>query len=185
MEKHTSTSFGSTKTLNLVKIAVVAALYFVMTTFVAPFSFGALQFRVSEILNFLGVHNKRYIIGLTIGVFIANILNPSSYGIADMFIGSLSTLVFVWLGAVVGDKIVAAMSKDGQIVKHALIIKYIAMIVVFSLSMITIAMMICHFENIWPLFWPTYFSLIASEAFILTIGAFIMYPLSTRLNFDA
>ncbi|MCW6659360.1 QueT transporter family protein [Aerococcaceae bacterium NML191292] len=185
MKQQTTTGFGLSDTTGLVKAAIVAAIYVVLTLMVAPLSFGVIQFRVSEILNFLGLYNPRYIVAITLGVVIANMFNPASYGVADMLIGSLSTFVFLWLGRIVGERLVALLAKTGKHQVQPMIIKYLALIVVFSLSMITIAFMICHFENIWPLFWPTYWSLVASEAGVLSLGALVMYPLATRIDFHS
>ena len=46
-------------TIDMTKIAVVAALYLVITLIIAPISYGPIQFRISESLNFLALHNKR------------------------------------------------------------------------------------------------------------------------------
>lgn len=62
--------------------AVIAALYFVVTAFVAPFGFTMIQFRLSEAFNHLIVYNKRYFFGIVLGVFLANlILSPTKVDI--------------------------------------------------------------------------------------------------------
>ncbi len=71
-------------------IAVIAALYAVATVALPFASYGPFQLRFSEGFNHLVVFNKRYIIALTIGVFIANIWSP--YGIVDMIVGTAGTL---------------------------------------------------------------------------------------------
>ncbi|RYL94899.1 QueT transporter family protein [Sporolactobacillus sp. THM7-4] len=53
--------------------AILAALYIVVTFFLQPISFYAVQFRISEMLNHLVVFNKRYFIGIVTGVFIGNL----------------------------------------------------------------------------------------------------------------
>ena len=45
----------------IAKMAMVAALYVVITVFLAPFSFGQVQLRVAEMFNFLALYNKRYV----------------------------------------------------------------------------------------------------------------------------
>lgn len=90
MEKPTKIQTGS-HARQLALIAVVAAIYVVVTTLIKPLSYGAIQFRVSEALNHLAVFNKRYIWALTLGVFIANM--SSSLGPIDMIVGTLGTLV--------------------------------------------------------------------------------------------
>lgn len=81
-------------TKNLVKIAVVAALYAVLTSILAPISYGPVQFRISELMVFLAYFNPIYIIGLTLGCFITNILT-SPYVILDGIFGTFGTLLSV------------------------------------------------------------------------------------------
>ena len=55
------------KVANLAKAGVVAGLYVAITLLLAPFSFGAVQLRLSELFNNLSVFNKRYIWAVTLG----------------------------------------------------------------------------------------------------------------------
>ena len=71
--------------------AIVAALYIAVTLVVAPLSYGAIQFRLSEIFNHLAIFNKNYIIGIGAGVFIANLFSP--LGWYDIVFGLAHTLV--------------------------------------------------------------------------------------------
>jgi len=71
--------------------AIVAAVYAVFTFAIAPIAYGAIQMRISEIIVFLAFYNKKYIPGLVIGCFLANI--PSSLGAWDLVFGTFSTLV--------------------------------------------------------------------------------------------
>ena len=58
--------------------ALIAALYFVVTATVAPFGFTMIQFRLSEAFNHLIVYNKRYFLGIVLGVFLSNLfLSPT------------------------------------------------------------------------------------------------------------
>ncbi len=75
--------------------AVVAALYVVVTYAVAPLAYGGIQFRLSEALVLICFYNKKYIIPLTIGCAIANIMSP--FGIIDVIVGSSATLISVFL----------------------------------------------------------------------------------------
>ncbi|MGT2930547.1 QueT transporter family protein [Streptococcus dentasini] len=82
---------------DLLQIAVVTALYFVFTA-LPPFnvlSYGAYQFRLSEMLNFLGFYKPKYIIALTLGCALSNFY---SFGLVDVLVGSSQTLIFVSLG---------------------------------------------------------------------------------------
>ena len=78
------------KVKELAKIAMVSGLYVALTLILAPFSFGALQFRVAEMFNHLVIFNKRNIIAVTFGCVIANAF--SVLGIIDVFVGGFSTL---------------------------------------------------------------------------------------------
>ena len=78
---------------NTVKVltiqALIAAIYVVLTVAIAPFSYGAIQFRISESLSQLVVFSKKYWFPITLGVAIANIFSP--LGIVDVFFGTLGT----------------------------------------------------------------------------------------------
>ncbi len=56
--------------------ALLAALYAVITWMVAPWAFGMLQFRASEMLKPLAVKGRKYVVGLTAGLFLANLASP-------------------------------------------------------------------------------------------------------------
>ena len=71
--------------------AMIACIYAILTIFLAPLSYGAIQMRISEILIFLAFYNKKYISGLVIGCFIANLASPM--GMWDMIFGTLATLL--------------------------------------------------------------------------------------------
>ncbi|MDR0200090.1 MAG: QueT transporter family protein [Streptococcaceae bacterium] len=80
-------------------VAVVAALYVILTA-VPPLnaiSYGPIQFRLSEVLNFLPFYNRRYIWAVTLGCLISNIFTSSNIAL-DMTVGTLQTLVTLLLG---------------------------------------------------------------------------------------
>lgn len=79
------------KVKELAKIAMVSGLYVALTLVLSPFSFGALQFRLSEMFNHLAIFNKRNILAVTFGCVIANMFSP--LGIIDILVGSISTLL--------------------------------------------------------------------------------------------
>ena len=92
MEKFTMRDF--------VRVALVVSTYVVLT--ITPplnaISYGAYQFRVSEMLVFLAFYNRKYIIGLTAGCMIANLY---SFGLIDVFVGGSQTFVFLYAGCYV------------------------------------------------------------------------------------
>lgn len=85
-----------TNTQKLVKIAMIAAIYAVLTLVLAPISYGQVQFRISEMLTVLPAFTPLAVPGLTLGCCIANLLgalmgtNPTGY--IDAVIGSAATL---------------------------------------------------------------------------------------------
>ena len=84
----------------LVRTAIIAALYAVLTFALAPISYGNVQFRVSEIMVLLAFFDPFYIGGLTLGCFIANILGPN--GVVDIIFGTLATFISVYTISVTG-----------------------------------------------------------------------------------
>lgn len=81
-------------TKQLVQIALIAAIYAVLTAIFMSVSFTALQLRVSEIMVFLAYFNPLSVIGLTLGCFIANLL-MSPAPLLDCVFGTLATLLSV------------------------------------------------------------------------------------------
>lgn len=79
----------------LVKIGVVAAIYAVLTIFIAPLSYGPIQFRFSEVLTLLAFIDPLYIPGLVLGCIISNFFSP--LGIVDVIVGSFATYISVYL----------------------------------------------------------------------------------------
>ena len=79
------------RTTFIVESALIAGIYAAVTYFVAPVSFGAQQFRMSESLTILPALTPNAIPGLTIGCLIANINSP--YGVLDIICGTLATFL--------------------------------------------------------------------------------------------
>lgn len=77
----------------LVKTAVVAALYTVLTVALAPISYGIIQFRISEVMVLLAFFNPVYIGGLTLGCLISNIFGGN--GPLDIIFGTFATFISV------------------------------------------------------------------------------------------
>ena len=78
----------------LVRTAIIAAIYAVITLCLAPISYGPVQFRVSEIMVLLAFFDPFYIGGLTLGCFIANLLGPN--GLPDVIFGTIATFISVY-----------------------------------------------------------------------------------------
>lgn len=80
-------------TNKLVKMAVVAALYTVLTVMLAPMGYGPIQFRISEVMVLLAFFDPLYIGGLTLGCLISNIFGGN--GPMDMIFGTFATFISV------------------------------------------------------------------------------------------
>ena len=76
---------------DIVQNGLLAALYVVLTYIMAPISFWAIQFRLSEILVLACFFDKKKIVGLTLGCFLANLVSP--LGIMDIGFGTLATFL--------------------------------------------------------------------------------------------
>ena len=82
--------------------AITGALYAALTMLLAPVSYGALQFRLSEALCVLPFFLPYTSVGLFLGCAIANTL--SAAGILDIVFGSLATLGAALCTAALGRK---------------------------------------------------------------------------------
>ena len=83
--------------LFMVQAAAIAAVYVVLTTVFAAFSFGEVQVRISEALTILPVFTPAAIPGLFVGCLISNFLGGAI--LLDVIFGSIATLigaVFTW-----------------------------------------------------------------------------------------
>ena len=92
---------------NLAKSAMVAAIYGVLTWLIAPFAFGPIQFRITEILVLLAFVDFGYVPGLVVGCFIANLFSPM--GIYDVIFGTSATFIAVFLVGKTKNLIIASL----------------------------------------------------------------------------
>ena len=81
---------GHVSVQRLVRCAVIAAVYVVLCLVLAPFSYGAIQVRIAEALCLLPVFGAEYIIGVTLGCFLANLFGST---IIDVVFGTIATLL--------------------------------------------------------------------------------------------
>ena len=88
-------------TRRLTTAAIVAAAYAALTIALAPISYGAVQFRVSEALTVLPFFMPCCTWGLWIGCILANLYTGS---VVDIVFGSLATLLAALLTARIGKK---------------------------------------------------------------------------------
>ena len=159
---------------DMVQIALVAAIYMALTI-IPPFnviSFGAYQFRISEMMNFMAFYNRKYIIGVTIGCMIANLFSPLWI---DVFVGGGSTLVFLTLGVVLFSKV-----KPGYLLNGWLRKDFFLFSIFFSISMVTIAIELNIVTG--APFLLTWFTTAIGECASLLVGAILIDKISKRID---
>ncbi|GGA42969.1 hypothetical protein GCM10007416_15020 [Kroppenstedtia guangzhouensis] len=78
-------------------IAMIAAIYAVLTLTLYPLSYGVIQFRISEVMTVLPYLTPLAVPGLFVGALIANLFSP--VGFYDVVFGSLASLIAAWLTA--------------------------------------------------------------------------------------
>ena len=88
----------------IVYSGVIAALYVVLTLPMAQFAFGPIQFRLAEVLTVLPAFAAGYIPGVSLGCFIANLLNPNNLGPVDIIFGTLATVIAGIFTRIIGKK---------------------------------------------------------------------------------
>lgn len=78
-------------------MALIAALYTVLSLAVAPLSYGNWQFRISEALTLLALAGYDEIYALTLGCFLSNLIGvlmgANGIGIMDIVFGTTATFV--------------------------------------------------------------------------------------------
>ena len=79
----------------LVQGAIIAAIYALLTIFLAPISSGMVQCRVSEAMSILPYFTFSAVPGLFIGCLLANLLTGAV--VYDVIFGSLATLVAAYI----------------------------------------------------------------------------------------
>lgn len=85
------------KTKDITSIALIAAIYTVVSLVLAPFSFDAVQVRIAECLTMLPLIYKPSIYALGIGCFLTNILGvfngSNPLGFVDAIVGTTATVL--------------------------------------------------------------------------------------------
>ena len=155
------------KTKTIAVTGVIAALYVAVSLLVAPFAFGAVQFRIAEMFNHLIVFNKKYFWGIILGVFITNLFSPMmAY---DLTFGVAHSIITLSL------TILATKYVKGNIARMAI-----------NTLLFTFTMFIIAFELMIAFDFPflyTWLTVAAGEFVVLAVGIPIMHALNKRLNF--
>ncbi len=150
--------------------SIIAALYVAVTMLVAPFGFSEIQFRISEMFNHLVAFNPRYMLGVLLGVFIANLFSP--WGLYDLIFGvghSLITLtIFVLICKFVKNTIV-------RMIINTFLFTFTMFIIAFEIHLVA--------EIPYSLFLWTWFTTAAGEFAVLAVGIPIFHFINKRLDF--
>ncbi len=92
-------------TTQIVRLAIIGALYAVFTIVIAPFSYGPIQFRVSEIFKVFVLVDPVYALGIGIGTFFGNLASPFVgpwelvfMPLTDIAGGVIAYFLFRWMG---------------------------------------------------------------------------------------
>lgn len=91
-------------TRKIAVIGIIAALYAAITLALGFISYGPIQFRIAEVMTLLPLLGKEYILALTLGCFLANVIGP--YGVPDIVFGTLATFISVYLVYLTGKKMI-------------------------------------------------------------------------------
>lgn len=96
------------KNRNLIRFVVfngiAAALYIVLTYFLAPISYGPVQARISEAMTVFPIFSFNMIPGLAVGCLVSNLINPDSLGPVDIIGGTLATVIAGVFSRIIGKK---------------------------------------------------------------------------------
>ena len=91
-------------TTQIVRLAIIGALYAVFTVVIAPLSYGPIQFRVSEIFKVFVLFDPVYALGIGMGTFFGNLASPFVgpwelvfMPLTDIAGGVIAYILFRWM----------------------------------------------------------------------------------------
>ena len=146
----------------LVISAMVAALYITLTFAFKAISFGAVQFRISEVLTILPLFTPYAVPGLIVGCFLGNLIGNAL--IYDVIFGTLATAIAALL--------TYALRKN----------KYVALAPPVVVNAIIVGLVLTYGYNL-PMLWLNIGSVFAGQAVVCYgVGLPVMYLLE-RVNF--
>ena len=167
------------KVKKLVVQALIAAIYVVLTVANVSFSYGAIQFRISESLSQLVVFSKSYWLPITLGVAIANLFSP--LGLVDVFFGTLGT------GLALAISIAVFKFVKNRIARHII---NIVIYLVVCMPIIAYEITIFSGENSarvafeWGAFTAIYGSLLLSQVIVMVLGVVITEVLNKVVDLE-
>ena len=145
---------------------VIAALYFALGLVFSAISFGAIQFRIPNVMYQLVAFNKKYYFGLVLGVFLANLTSP--LGWYDLVFGVLTTVVGLGVAIIVNSRV------------ENILIKQIITAISVTISTIFVAVEL-HLVLGVPIFY-TWVTVAIGQLLTQIIGAFIIRVISKRVD---
>lgn len=108
---------------DLVRAAIIAAVYALLTIFLAPISSGLVQCRVSEAMSILPYFTFSAVPGLFIGCVIANLLVGAP--IYDVLFGSLATLLAAYITYAMRKHVSKYLAPLPSLVVNALVVGWL------------------------------------------------------------
>lgn len=157
---------------DIAKIALVAAIYVILTVLppLNSLAYGPIQFRISEILNFLPFYNKRYIWGVTLGCFLSNFFSTNVAAV-DVVVGTAQTLICLLLGVWVFEHIF----KKRYLPSFVFFIFFDSL---FGMAIIAAELLLVYHSPFFVM-WAT---IAAGEGAVLIVGAIFIALLAQRVD---
>ena len=107
----------------LVQGAIIAAVYALLTIFLAPISSGLVQCRVSEAMSILPYFTFSAVPGLFIGCLLANLLTGAA--VYDVIFGSLATLAAAYITYWMRNRVSKYLAPLPSVVINALVVGWL------------------------------------------------------------
>ncbi len=133
----------------IVFAGVVGAAYAVLVLVLAPLSFGPLQFRAATLLAPIVLLQRRYALGLAVGLAISNVMSP-----------------FGWYDWLLMPVAIALLSLVGYELRA---IPWLACLVMSVLSAVSVTLFPLHLGGGIPI-WPTVLSVFAPQLALYLAG---------------
>ena len=108
---------------DLAQGAIIAAVYAILTIFLAPISSGLIQCRVSEAMSVLPYFTFSAVPGLFIGCLIANLLTGAP--IYDVLFGSLATLLAAYITFLMRKRVSKYLAPLPSVIVNALVVGWL------------------------------------------------------------
>lgn len=148
---------------------IIAALYVAVTFLIAPFGFTNIQFRLSEMFNHLVIFNKKYMIGVVLGVFVSNLLF-SELGPIDLVFGVGQSILALSI-TIFSAKFIRGLYK--RMLFNTLVFTFTMFLIAWELNIV-----------LGLPFLITWGFVAVGEFVVMLVGIPVMDALNKRLNLD-